>query len=109
MEWGVNPCVEVQFDPSLIIDEKIQRKLAKKDIQTKIGDVFSGWAFCNLTTINAAKLKSLDDFLAAAKAATFIGTLQATYTSFPYRGCPRPSPSVMRFLACDDGDATRPR
>lgn len=86
MEWGVNPCVEVQFFPTLVIDEKTQRKLAKKDIQTKIGDTYSGWAFCNLTTINASKLRSLDDFLAAAKAATFIGTLQATYTSFPYLG-----------------------
>jgi len=86
MEWGVNPCVEVQFFPSLIIDEKTQRKLANKGIQTKIGEVHSGWAFCNLTTINAAKLRSLEDFLAAAKAATFIGTLQATYTSFPYLG-----------------------
>jgi ribonucleoside-diphosphate reductase alpha chain len=85
-EWGGNPCMEVTFDPRLIIDEKIQRKLAKKNIQVDVGDVFSGWAFCNLTTINAAKLRSLDDFLAAAKAATFIGTLQATYTSFPYLG-----------------------
>jgi len=86
MEWGVNPCVEVNFDPRLIIDERIQKKLAKKGIETTVGDVFSGWAFCNLTTINAAKLRTVEDFLAAAKAATFIGTLQATYTSFPYLG-----------------------
>ena len=45
-EWGVNPCVEVQFFPTLIIDEKIQRKLRKRDIETKIGDTHSGWGFC---------------------------------------------------------------
>lgn len=46
----------------------------------------TGWAFCNLCEINAAKLTSLEDFEAAAKAATFIGTLQAAYTDFPYLG-----------------------
>ncbi len=86
MQWGCNPCGEINFDPRLIIDAKTQAKLAKRDIQVAIGDVFSGWGFCNLTTINAAKLKSREDFLMAAKAATFIGTLQATYTSFPYLG-----------------------
>lgn len=85
-QWGCNPCAEINFDPRLVIDAKIQAKLAKRDIQVAIGDVFSGWGFCNLTTINAAKLKSREDFLEAAKAATFIGTLQATYTSFPYLG-----------------------
>ena len=87
-EWGTNPCCEITFDPRLVIDEKIKAKLAKRDVQVEVGDVFSGWTFCNLTTINAAKLTSREDFLRAARAATFLGTLQATYTSFPYLGWP---------------------
>lgn len=40
--------------------------------------------FCNLTTINASNIESQDDFNARAKAAAFIGTLQASYTNFHY-------------------------
>lgn len=39
---------------------------------------------CNLTTINGAKVKTPEDLFACAQAAAFIGTLQATYTDFPY-------------------------
>lgn len=46
----------------------------------------SGWAFCNLCEINAAKLTSLQEFVQAARAATLIGTLQAAYTDMPYLG-----------------------
>lgn len=46
----------------------------------------SGWAFCNLCEINAAKLTSLEDFVRAARSATLIGTLQAAYTDMPYLG-----------------------
>lgn len=40
--------------------------------------------FCNLTTINAGTVDSQDDLNARAKAAAFIGTLQASYTNFHY-------------------------
>jgi ribonucleoside-diphosphate reductase alpha chain len=39
-----------------------------------------------LCEINAAQLESLADFELAAKAATLIGTLQASYTDMPYLG-----------------------
>lgn len=86
IHYGMNPCSEITFDPRLIIDEKIQAKLAKRGVHVSIGATFSGWGFCNLSTINAAKLTSLGDFMEAARAATFIGTLQATYTTMPYLG-----------------------
>ncbi len=79
-------CSEIGLNPKLVIDKKIQRKLTARGIQVEVGQVFSGWAFCNLCDINAAKLTSLDDFLQAARAATFIGTLQASYTNMPYIG-----------------------
>jgi hypothetical protein len=79
-------CVEIGLHPILIVDDVIQARLAKKGIQVEIGSRHAGFAFCNLTTINAAKFKSADDFMAAARAATFIGTLQASYTNFPYLG-----------------------
>lgn len=40
--------------------------------------------FCNLTTINQAACTSNADFIQAAVECAFIGTLQATYTDFPY-------------------------
>jgi len=55
--WGLNPCAEISLRP---------------------------FQFCNLTTINAGDIKDQDDFNARAKAAAFIGTLQASYTDFHY-------------------------
>lgn len=46
----------------------------------------SGWQFCNLSSINGKKVKSLEDFLIAVEAAATIGTLQAGFLSFPYLG-----------------------
>ena len=46
----------------------------------------SGWQFCNLSTINGSKVRTVADFRKAARCATIIGTLQAGYTSFPYLG-----------------------
>jgi intein/homing endonuclease len=79
-------CVEIGLHPILTVDDVIQARLAKKGIFVEIGSRWSGFAFCNLTTINAAKFKTADDFMSAARAATFIGTLQASYTDFPYLG-----------------------
>ena len=40
--------------------------------------------FCNLTTVNQTGVKDKRDFLNRIYAATLIGTLQASYTDFPY-------------------------
>lgn len=66
-----NPCAEIGLDPLLVMPD---------------GSTQTGWAMCNLCEINAAKLGSFEDFLAAAWAATLIGTLQAAYTDMPYLG-----------------------
>jgi ribonucleoside-triphosphate reductase len=55
--WGLNPCAEISLRP---------------------------FQFCNLTTINAGDIKDQADYNARAKAAAFIGTLQASYTDFHY-------------------------
>lgn len=60
-----NPCMEVIFIPVT-------------------PDGRTGVQFCNLVSINGAKVETEQDFLAAAEAATIIGTLQASYTNFPY-------------------------
>ena len=60
-----NPCREIGFVPV-----------------TKDGRC--GVQFCNLTSINGAKIHSIKDFRDAAKAASIIGTLQAGYTNFHY-------------------------
>ena len=56
-EWGTNPCVEIGLRP---------------------------FQFCNLTEINASDVEDQEDLNARAKAAAFIGTLQASYTDFHY-------------------------
>jgi len=56
-EWGTNPCAEIALRPN---------------------------QFCNLCEVNAGDIVDQDDFNARAKAASFIGTLQAGYTDFHY-------------------------
>ncbi len=56
-EWGTNPCAEVSLKP---------------------------FQFCNLCEVNASDLPSQEEYNARAKAAAFIGTLQASYTNFHY-------------------------
>jgi ATP cone domain-containing protein len=85
-DFGTNPCCEIGLNPVLVIDQEIKDRLGKKDIQAPLGARYTGWAFCNLCEINASKLTDLESFRAAARAATLIGTLQATYTNMPYLG-----------------------
>jgi len=47
-------------------------------------DGVCGVQFCNLTSINGAKVKTKQDFIEASRAASLIGTLQAAYTDFKY-------------------------
>lgn len=61
----VNPCAEIGMIP---VTE----------------DGRCGVQVCNLTSINGAKVHTVEEFQAAAKAASLIGTLQAAYTDFPF-------------------------
>lgn len=56
-DWGTNPCCEIALRP---------------------------FQFCNLCEINASNIESKEDFIQRVKAASFIGTLQASYTDFHY-------------------------
>jgi ribonucleoside-diphosphate reductase alpha chain len=56
-DWGTNPCCEIALRP---------------------------YQFCNLTEINVSDVESQEDYEARVRAATFIGTLQASYTDFHY-------------------------
>ena len=56
-DWGTNPCCEIGLKP---------------------------FQFCNLTEINAHDIDSQEELNARAKAASFLGTLQAGYTDFHY-------------------------
>lgn len=57
IDWGTNPCCEIGLRP---------------------------YQFCNLCEVNASDVTSQTDLNARAKAAAFIGTLQAGYTDFHY-------------------------
>lgn len=56
-DWGTNPCCEIGLRP---------------------------YQFCNLTEVNVSDVASQEDYEARARAAAFIGTLQAGYTDFHY-------------------------
>jgi ribonucleoside-diphosphate reductase alpha chain len=56
-DWGCNPCCEIALRP---------------------------YQFCNLTEINAHDIFTQEEMNKRAKAAAFIGTLQAGYTHFHY-------------------------
>jgi ribonucleoside-diphosphate reductase alpha chain len=56
-DWGTNPCCEIALRPN---------------------------QFCNLCEINMSNIESQEDFNERARAASFIGTLQASYTDFHY-------------------------
>lgn len=56
-ELGTNPCAEIALN---------------------------AFQFCNLCEINASNIKDQEDFNNRAKAASIIGTLQASYTDFHY-------------------------
>jgi ribonucleoside-diphosphate reductase alpha chain len=56
-DWGTNPCAEIALRP---------------------------FQFCNLCEVNVSNLESQEDFNERVKQASFIGTLQASYTDFHY-------------------------
>ena len=56
-DWGTNPCCEIALKP---------------------------YQFCNLTEINANDIVDQQDLEDRAKAASFLGTLQAGYSDFHY-------------------------
>lgn len=57
LDWGTNPCCEIALQP---------------------------YQMCNLTEINAGAITDQASFNAVARAAAFLGTLQAGYTDFHY-------------------------
>ena len=56
-DWGTNPCCEIALRP---------------------------FQFCNLCEVNVSDVVDQEDLNARVKAASFIGTLQASYTNFHY-------------------------
>ena len=56
-EYGCNPCCEISLRP---------------------------FQFCNLTEVNVSDVSSQEEYESRSRAASFIGTLQASYTDFHY-------------------------
>ena len=56
-DWGTNPCCEIGLRP---------------------------YQFCNLTEVNVSDVRTQEELEERVAAATFIGTLQASYTDFHY-------------------------
>ena len=71
-EWGTNPCSEII--------------LAGPKIDTKTGQpiVGTGGQFCNLSEVVVRATDTKKDLLRKIRLATILGTIQSTYTKFPY-------------------------
>ncbi len=93
-EYGANPCVEIGLFPQATLTEQDIARLRQLGHRgpLEVGQKVYGWQMCNLTTINGAALTSREDFLAACRTASLIGTLQASFTNMPYLG------PVTRFI-----------
>lgn len=50
------------------------------------GDGRTGFAFCNLSTINGSTVRDAEDLKRRARLAAIVGTLQAAYTRYDYLG-----------------------
>jgi len=79
LDYGCNPCGEIGLYPVYQDFKSVGGSVLQ-------GNKLSGIAFCNLTEINCAVIKTKEEFLYAVKAAAIIGTLQAAYTDMPYLG-----------------------
>ncbi len=92
LDHGGNPCGEIGLYPVLDItyqDDLLLNQDQLKSTFTSSGQIKrreSGIAFCNLTEVNCEGIKTEEEFYAAVRAATIIGTLQAAYTDFKYLG-----------------------
>lgn len=89
-DYGCNPCGEAGLHPvfSEIDDENeftCLRAAGYKGVLSP-DTRLSGWAMCNLTTINGTVARNPDEFFLACIYAAAIGTLQAAYTNIPYLG-----------------------
>lgn len=95
-EHGTNPCAEIGLMPTLVRDfwnnttEYITIEMLedKEKYATRGYKFASGWQACNLTEVNMSKNKTTNEFLEACRAASFIGTLQASYTFTGYLAHP---------------------
>jgi ribonucleoside-triphosphate reductase len=95
-DMGTNPCAEIGLYPYLVErpDARMGRirveypnlsiTRGRERLTQERWSFASGWAVCNLSEINGARITSADHFVEAAKAAAFIGTLQASYTDVGY-------------------------
>lgn len=94
LDYGTNPCGEIGLNPVMYVepmDENdymflVEQGLTGTNPHGDHGMVATGFAFCNLCEINMARNLTPEECYEAAEAASFIGTLQASYTSFPYLG-----------------------
>lgn len=90
LELLCNPCSEIAFWCYVIRNLDLFSEFLKgydsRGYQCQPEDIGleSGWQGCNLSTINCATLKDLEDFKERGRAASVIGTLQAGYTQFDY-------------------------
>jgi len=76
---GTNPCGEIGIDP--ILHTKLYPGGTNDPEKEQ-----TGFGFCNLAEINVVNCKNENEFYNCCKAASFIATLQASYTNFPYLG-----------------------
>ena len=77
-------CLSEEIRRTCIVQGLTARRCFEVGFVPVTEDGRTGVQMCNLTSINGAKINTVEDFFELSKAAAIIGTLQAGYTSFPY-------------------------
>jgi ribonucleoside-diphosphate reductase alpha chain len=87
--WGMTEAVKQFGEPGFLwVDDITHGTNPCVEIGLRGYDEYgnSGWQFCNLSTINMAKVTTQSEFHEACYLAAAVGTLQAGYTEFDYLG-----------------------
>ena len=78
-EWGTNPCSEI-----ILRGPRIDVSYDENGVAKNAPITGTGGQFCNLSEVVVRAADGIEDITRKVRTATILGTIQSTYTNFPY-------------------------